>query len=149
MLEGKAFTGNITELGFEKVYYFNNGILVKWVKREDLITKVETPVIILPTTTNSNKFDKDLFDNSIKSIEDFEKDNEEVFNSEIVTKELEDEVFISELIQECFEKHSEDLSETIIELSDWKDNEIVKNALNTLNLINHTLKDFVEKPNKK
>jgi len=26
---------------------------------------------------------------------------------------------------------------------------VVKNALNTLNLINHTLKDFVEKPNKK
>ena len=145
MLEGKAFTGNITELGFEKVYYFNNGILVKWVKREDLITKVETPVIILPTTTNSNKFDKDLFDNSIKSIEKFENNIE----SNIVDDELEEELFIQELVLECFEKHSEDLSETIIELSDWKDNEIVKNALNTLNLINHTLKDFVEKPNKK
>ena len=145
MLEGKAFTGNITELGFEKVYYFNNGILVKWVKREDLTTKVETPVIILPTTTNSNKFDKDLFDNSIKSIEKFENNIE----SNIVDDKLEEELFIQELVLECFEKHSEDLSETIIELSDWKDNEIVKNALNTLNLINHTLKDFVEKPNKK
>ena len=145
MLEGKAFTGNITELGFEKVYYFNNGILVKWVKREDLITKVETPVIILPTTTNSNKFDKDLFDNSIKSIEKFENNIE----SNIVDDELEEELFIQKIVLECFEKHSEDLSETIIELSDWKDNEIVKNALNTLNLINHTLKDFVEKPNKK
>ena len=145
MLEGKVFTGNITGLGFEKVYYFNNGILVKWVKRKDLITKVETPVIILPTTTNSNKFDKDLFDNSIKSIEKFENNIE----SNIVDDKLEEELFIQELVLECFEKHSEDLSETIIELSDWKDNEIVKNALNTLNLINHTLKDFVEKPNKK
>ena len=53
------------------------------------------------------------------------------------------------MITESFEKHSEDVSETIIELSDWKDNEIVKNALNTLNLINHTLKEFVEKPNTK
>ena len=145
MLEGKVFTGNITELGFEKVYYFNNGILVKWVKREDLITKVETPVIILPSTTNSKLFDKDLFDNSIKSIEKFENNIE----SNIVDDELEEELFIQDLVLECFEKHSEDLSETIIELSDWKDNEIVKNALNTLNLINHTLKDFVEKPNKK
>ena len=145
MLEGKAFTGNITELGFEKVYYFNNGILVKWVKRKDLITKVETPVIILPTTTESKLFDKDLFDNSIKSIEKFENNIE----SNIVDDKLEAELFIQDLVLECFEKHSEDLSETIIELSDWKDNEIVKNALNTLNLINHTLKDFVEKPNKK
>ena len=54
-----------------------------------------------------------------------------------------------EMITESFEKHSEDISETIIELSDWKDNEIVKHALNTLKLISHTLKDFVEKPNKK
>ena len=145
MLEGKVFTGNITELGFEKVYYFNNGILVKWVKREDLITKVETPVIILPSTTESKLFDKDLFDNSIKSIEKFENNIE----SNIVDDKLEEELFIQELVLECFEKHSEDLSETIIELSDWKDNEIVKNALNTLNLISHTLKDFVEKPNKK
>lgn len=145
MLEGKAFTGNITELGFEKVYYFNNGILVKWVKREDLTTKVETPVIILPSTTESKLFDKDLFDNSIKSIEKFENNIE----SNIVDDKLEEELFIQEIVLECFEKHSEDLSETIIELSDWKDNEIVKNALNTLNLINHTLKDFVEKPNKK
>ena len=145
MLEGKVFTGNITELGFEKVYYFNNGILVKWVKREDLTTKVETPVIILPSTTESKLFDKDLFDNSIKSIEKFENNIE----SNIVDDKLEEELFIQDLVLECFEKHSEDLSETIIELSDWKDNEIVKNALNTLNLINHTLKDFVEKPNKK
>ena len=149
MFDGKLFTGNTTELGFEKIYYFNNGIFVKWTRREDLIIKVETPVIVLPTTTNSKLFDKDLFDDSIKAIEDFEKYNEEIFNSEIVTGELENEIVISEMILECFEKHSEDLSETIIGLSDWKDNEIVKTAINTLNLINHTLKDFVEKPNKK
>jgi hypothetical protein len=149
MFDGKSFTGNITELGFEKIYYFNNGMFVKWVKREDLATKSETPVIILPGVLESTKYNKDLFDNSVKSIEDFEKDNKEVFDSEITTKELEDENFISELILECFEKHSEDVSETIIELSDWKDNDIVKGALNTLNLINHTLKEFVEKPNKK
>jgi len=149
IFDGKLFTGNTTELGFEKIYYFNNGTFIKWTKREDLITKVETPVIILPSVLESSKFNKDLLNNSVKSIEDFEKDNEEIFNSEIVTKELEDEVFISELIQECFEKHSEDLDETIIELSDWKDNEIVKGALNTLNLISHALKDFIEKPNTK
>jgi predicted glutamine amidotransferase len=149
MFDGKSFTGNITELGFEKIYYFNNGIFVKWVKREDLITKIETPVIILPSVIESSKFDKELINNSIKSIKDFEKNNEKVFNSEIITKELEDEVFISELILECFEKHAEEVSETIIELSDWKDNENVKTAINTLNLINHTLKDFVEKPNTK
>lgn len=50
---------------------------------------------------------------------------------------------------ESFEKHSEDISETIIEFSDWKEHDIVKEALNTLNLISHTLKDFVEKPNTK
>ena len=145
MFDGKSFTGNITELGFEKVYYFNNGILTKWVKREDLIFKEETPVIILPSTTDSSKFNKTLFDDSISSIESFEKN----IKIEVINKELEDEVFIKELILESFEKHSEELSETIIELSDWKENESVKNALNTLNLINHTLKEFVEKPNTK
>lgn len=143
MLDGENFTGNITELGFEKVYYFNNGVLTKWSKREDLISKDKNPVIILPTVTESSKFDKDLFDNSVKSIEDFEK------NKQIEIKKSEDEEFIEELVLECFEKHSEEVIETIIELSDWKDNEVVKAALNTLNLISHTLKDFVEKPNKK
>jgi len=145
MLDGKSFTGNITELGFEKIYYFTNGILTKWVKREDLIIKKETPVIMLPAVIESSKFDKELFDNSIKSIETFEKN----IRIEDIAKELEDETFIKELIMESFERHSEEVSETIIELSDWKENEIVKTALNTLNLISHTLKDFVEKPNKK
>lgn len=60
MFDGKPFTGNITELGFEKIYYFMNGVLTKWVKREDLVNKVETPVIILPAVTdiNKNPFDK-------------------------------------------------------------------------------------------
>lgn len=145
MLDGSPFTGNITELGFEKIYYFTNGILTKWIKREDLVTKKETPIIMLPAVTESSKFDKELFDNSIKSIESFEKN----IRIEDITKELEDETFIKELIMESFERHSEEVSETIIELSDWKENEIVKTALNTLNLISHTLKDFVEKPNKK
>jgi len=143
--DDKPFTGNITELGFEKIYYFNNGIFVKWTKREDLIDKVEKPVILLPTITES-KFDKELFDSTYESIINFEKENEKIFNESIITKE-DDEKFITELILETFEKHSEDLDETIIELSDWKDNELVKGALNTLNLISHTLKDFVEKPN--
>jgi len=148
LFDGKPFTGNITELGFEKIYYFNNGILIKWVKREDLIAKKETPVIILPAVTET-KFDKELFNNSVESILTFEKENEKVFNESITDKELENELFINELILDSFERHSEEVSETIIELSDWKDNEIVKTALNTLNLISHTLKDFVEKPNKK
>ena len=146
IFEGKPFTGNITELGFEKIYYFNNGILTKWVKREDLNSIKEKPVIILPTTTEKNKFNKTAFDDSIKSIEDFEKTIIEELTS---NENLTDEKVIIEMITESFEKHSEDVSETIIELSDWKDNEIVKNALNTLNLINHTLKEFVEKPNTK
>ena len=145
MFDGSPFTGNITELGFEKIYYFNNGILTKWVKREDLVIKSETPVIILPAVTESSKFDKELFNNSIKFIETFEKN----IKIEDIAKELEDETFIKELIYESFERHSEEVSETIIELSDWKDNEIVKAALNTLNLISHTLKDFIEKPNTK
>lgn len=145
IFDGKPFTGNITELGFEKVYYFNNGILVKWVKREDLVTKKDISVIMLPAVIDSSKFDKELFDNSVKAIEDFEKN----IIIEDIAKEIEDDKFIKELLIECFEKHSEEVSETIIELSDWKENEIVKNALNTLNLISHTLKDFVEKPNKK
>ncbi len=147
MLEGNPFTGNITELGFEKIYYFNKGLLVKWVKREDLITKVETPVIILPAAkiVEINKFDKELFDDSIKAIEDIEKN----IIMEEIAEELIDEKVITEMITESFEKHSEDISESIIELSDWKDNDIVKEALNTLNLISHTLKDFVEKPNTK
>lgn len=145
ILDGKSFTGNITELGFEKVYYFNGGVLSKWTKREDLPSKDKIPVIILPTNTDSKKFDKELFDNSIKAIED----NEKIIEANIVNKELEDEIFINELVIECFERHSEEVSETILELKDWKENEIVKTALNTLNLISHTLKDFVEKPNKK
>lgn len=145
MLEGKPFTGNITELGFEKIYYFINGILTKWVKREDLVKKSEAPIIILPTVTESSKFDKELFNNSVKAIETFEKN----IKIEDVAKEIDDEKVIMEIIIESFEKHSEDLDETIIELSDWKDNDIVKEALNTLNLISHTLKEFIEIPNKK
>lgn len=149
ILDGKPFTGNITELGFEKIYYFNNGVLVKWVKREDLPAKVEIPVIILPATAESKKFDKELFDNSVKEIETIEKEILNANKEEIITKEIEDENLIKELLMESFEKHSEDICETIIELSDWKEHELVKGALNTLNLISHTLKDFVEKPNKK
>lgn len=145
MFDGSPFTGNITELGFEKIYYFSNGILTKWVKRQDLASVKETSVIILPTITESAKFDKELFNNSVKSIETFEKN----IKIEDVVKELEDEKFIAEIIADSFERHSEEVSETIIELSDWKDNEIVKAALNTLNLISHTLKEFVEKPNTK
>ena len=145
MFDGIPFTGNVTELGFEKIYYFDKGTLTKWAKRQDLITKKETPVIILPAVTESNKFNKELFDNSVKSIESFEKN----IKIESVAEELEEESFINELIYDSFERHSEEVSETIIELSDWKDSEIVKAALNTLNLISHTLKDFVEKPNTK
>lgn len=145
MFEGKPFTGNITELGFEKVYYFNNGILTKWVKREDLLKKVETPVIILPAVVEPNKFDKELFEITHKSLINFEKN----IKIEDVAKKLEDEKFIAELILEAFEKHSEEVSETIIELSDWEDNDFIKTALNTLKLISHTLNDFVEKPNTK
>jgi len=145
MLDNKPFTGNVTELGFEKIYYFNNGVLVKWTKRADLIVENKTPVIILPTTTESNKFDKELFDNSIKTIENIEKN----IKIEDVAKEIEDELFIKELLMESFERHSEEISETIIELSDWKEHDLIKGALNTLNLISHTLKDFVETPNKK
>jgi hypothetical protein len=143
MFDGKVFTGNITELGFEKIYYFNNGILVKWVKREDLPVKIETAVIQLPAITPT--FDKELFDNSVKSIDEIEKN----IKNETIIKEVEDEMFINDLVLECFERHSEEVDETLIELSDWKDNEVVKAAINTLNLISHTLKDFVEKPNKK
>lgn len=149
MLDGKPFTGNVSELGFEKIYYFNNGNLIKWNRRDDLINNTtKSPIIHLPISTKSS-FDKAFFDNTVKSIEDFEKNNEEIFNSEIIAKELEDEIFINELILETFQKHSEEMDETIIELSDWKDNENVKTAINTLNLINHTLKDFFEKPNTK
>lgn len=149
MLDGKNFTGNITELGFEKIYYFNNGVLTKWVRREDLAMENKTPVIVLPTVTESSKFDKELFDNSIKEIEAIEKNKEIILKAEIVEKEMEDEKFIKELLMESFEKHSEEISETIIELSDWKEHDLIKGALNTLNLISHTLKDFVETPNKK
>jgi hypothetical protein len=145
MFEGSLFTGNVTELGFEKIYYFNNGVLTKWVKREDLVFEPKTPVIILPAKMEIHKFDKELFNNTIKAIENSEKN----IKIEDVAKELEDEKFIEELISDSFERHSEEVNETIIELSDWKDNEVVKAALNTLNLISHTLKDFVEKPNTK
>jgi len=111
----------------------------------NLIVEDKTPVIILPTTTESNKFDKELFDNSIKTIENIEKN----IKIEDVAKEIEDELFIKELLMESFERHSEEISETIIELSDWKEHDLIKGALNTLNLISHTLKDFVETPNKK
>lgn len=143
MFQGSPFTGNITELGFEKIYYFSNGILTKWVKREDLTFKKESDIIILPASTQTLKFDKDLFNQAIESIKDFEKN----IKIEEVVKEIDDEKFIEEMITDSFERHSEEVSETIIELSDWKDNETVKAALNTLYLINHTLKDFIEKPN--
>lgn len=137
-LEGKPFTGAITELGFEKVYTFKDGLLTKWVKREDLVINT-SPVIILPQVQAKEAFNKILFDKAIKDIED----------AEIVDKELLDEQFINELIADTFQKHSEEVTETIIQLSDWDDNKDVATALHTLKLISHTLKDFIETPNKK
>lgn len=134
ILDGSTFTGNTTELGFEKIYYFNNGLLTKWIKREDLSEICKKPVIYLPVNVEKKEFNEILFNDSVKKIENIEKEINEKNDN-----------YIIELIMDSFEKHSEDISETIIELSDWKDDENVKTALNTLNLINHTLKDFVEK----
>lgn len=143
MLDGKVFTGNIVELGFEKVYYFTNGLLSKWSKREDLDVKKDPPVIILPAVNSVIEFDNNKLKEAVNNIKDFEKENVEN------NKCIEDELFIKELIMESFEKHSEEVSETILELSDWKDNDLVKGAMETLKLISHTLKEFVEIPNKK
>lgn len=147
ILEGKNFTGNITELGFEKIYYFNNGILTKWSKREDLVENKQV-VIELPATTVKKTHDAEILKDSIEQIEKFEKDNKEKFNPQVVVEES-DILFIEELISDVFQRHSEELTETLVELSDWKDNESVKAALETLKLITHTLKDFVENSNKK
>jgi hypothetical protein len=151
MLDGKRYTGTFTELGFEKTYSFNNGVLVKWSKREDLqLVKSETPVIILPEAKINSKFNKTLLDNSLNVILKIEKDiiDSEKLENKITDLEA-DKIFVKELIAESFEKHSEDIDETILEFADWSDNEDIRSALNTLSLINHTLKDFIEKPVKK
>lgn len=146
LLDGSLFTGNIVELGFEKVYYFDKGSLTKWLKREDIKVNDVNPVIILPSVNNKTEasFDKELFDNTIAAITKLEKEIENLPNSDIT-----DDITIRDMITEAFEKHAEDVSETLIELDDWKENEIVKGAIDTLKLISHTLKDFVEIPNKK
>jgi hypothetical protein len=43
-------------------------------------------------------------------------------------------------------KTCQDIDGTIWNLVDWASNEDIKKALNTLSLINHTLKDFHWKP---
>lgn len=151
MLDGKQYDGTFTELGFEKIYSFNNGVLTKWSKREDLVAlKTETPVIILPESKVNSKFNLELFENSISTIKRIEEDFIESEKLENKSKELDyEQTFIQELIAESFEKHSEDIDETILEFADWCDNEDIKSALNTLSLINHTLKDFIENPIKK
>ena len=144
ILEGQSFTGNVTELGLEKVYYFKEGKLVKWNKREDVsFESIKEIKIELPRKT----FNKEIFDSSIKEILEFELVNKEEFYSEIT--EEEDISFINELVMESFEKHEEELNETIIELTDWNKHDVVKAAIQTLSLITSTLKDFVQNPDKK
>jgi hypothetical protein len=140
-LEDKPFTGSVSELGFEKVYTFNNGNLVKWSKRADLleISKQVPPVITLPATTEKKVPEKDLFTEVVL----------DTITDEYIIEDNLDDDFISGYISEIFEKHSEDISETIIEFSEYKDHKLIKEALETLNLIDRSLAEFVEKPNKK
>lgn len=148
LLNNEKFSGNITELGFEKIYYFNNGVLLKWCTRKDL--KDNKPIqipIALPQTTSKKiepdvTFNNKILQDSIESIEAFEKDKTLETHEEFIDEES-DEEFINELIKETFEKHSEDVENTILEFNDWKDNENVKDALNTLSLINNSFKDFL------
>ena len=129
ILDGNYFTGNIANLGSKKTYYFDKGLLTKWNRRDD-----NKPVIILP----------------VKNVPVATTSTVAVVSNDVLEDELlEDELFVKELLIESFGKHSEDVSETILELGDWKEHDLVKGALETLKLINHTLKDFVETPNKK
>lgn len=147
LLDGKPFSGNITELGFEKVYYFINGSLNKWTKREDLVVAKKQLVIELPAAKIAKSQNLNILNESIENIKLFEEEFEN--QKDVLEEYLSDDEFIKELIMQTFQKHAEEILETSIELNDWKDNEIVKEALETLKLITHTLKDFVENPNKK
>ncbi len=152
MLNGKRYTGTFTELGFEKIYSFNNGVLNKWSQRQDIeFKKVETtPVIVLPAAKVNPQYNASLLTNSINAISDIEK---EIVKSEALESKIkdleEDEKFVIELISESFEKHVEDINETILEFADWKDNKKIKDALTTLDLVQYTLNGFIENPDKK
>lgn len=148
IIENKPFTGNIAELGFEKVYYFEKGVLTKWHKREDLFVFKNETALLLPVKIPINLHNPEILEDSIKQIKLFEESIITTSKEELVSEE-EDEEFIRELIFETFQRHSEEISETVIELSDWQDNSDVKIALTTLELITHTLKDFIETSNKK
>lgn len=150
MYDGVVFSGNITELGFEKVYYFTNGILWKNHKREDLVDT--TPVIQLPMNMSSNTnipslFNQGILNNVIENVKltEFNRKLNEI-EDEIEDETINDAAIIVELISDCFERHVEDLNNTLIEFEDWKDNEEVIKAANTVKLVLHALKEYIEKP---
>jgi hypothetical protein len=98
MLDGKDILYIYRTLGFENIS-FNNGILVKMSKREDLQpVKSETSVIILPEAKINSKFNKVLFDSSVSyfKIEKDIVDSEKKLESKITDLEA-DETFVKEI----------------------------------------------------
>lgn len=162
-LDGEVFTGSVVELGYEKIYTFNKGVFISAEKRKDIANE-EKPVIQLPMNLNSvieSKDDKvlnesikqircieDLFDDSIDSkINSIIKNH---FDVEIEEKEIdpeeEQEIFLAELIDEEFSTNLDNLKGSLIDLSDYKENALVKEAIITLNLVITAMNDFIMTP---
>jgi hypothetical protein len=146
ILDGENFDGNITELGFEKVYYFKNGQLLKWHIRKDILNETDNSKLIVLNDQKEIKFNPEILKSSIEEIEKIEKEffvkSLNKFEDEEENESQQDD--INEIIMDCFQKHREELTDTMFELSAWGSNPLVVDALLSLNLIDQEFKNFVE-----
>lgn len=146
LLNGQPYSGNFTELGFEKIYHVSKGNLIKIEKRKDIVESViQLPINL---TKKEEPFNEQILNESKERILELEEELYQVSdinNGDLSEKELDD--FIDELVQEEFTELLEKSKLIKETLNDYKDNFTVKEALRTINLITQTLDHFIDNPN--
>jgi len=160
-LDGSFYTGNTVELGFEKVYYFQNGKFVKWDKRLDIIE--EKPVIQLPMNFKEETVvhNAEILNESVKNIKKYEKEWEDKLEKETLNKiienhfdtEIEEDLneenindFINDFLSEGFLTLITNIENMRDDLKDYKDNSLVIDADRTLDMLLNVCNQYIIDP---
>lgn len=152
--KGHFYTGNCVELGFEKVYYFDNGKFTKFDKRLDFV-KIEKPVIQLPMNFKDSKkeitHNSEVLKQSINNIHKFEKEFENDLEEKLLSRtnnyeiEKEEELddFIEDFVSEGFTLLIDNIENIMKDLKDYEEHSSVIEANRTLDMILNTCKQYV------
>jgi len=164
-LDGGYYTGNCVELGFEKVYYFDNGKFMKCSKRLDLTEK--KPVIQLPINFKKEEpqivHNPQILNQAVNNIRNYEKEWEDDLKKETSNKiiethfetEIDEELneedvdeFITDFVSESFISLIEDIESKMKDLKDYKENSIAKDAIRTFDMILNVCNQYITEPEK-